>query len=104
MTPAQMNYPIYDKELLTIVACFKKWRVYLEGSSHKVTVLTDHKNLEYFTTTKVLKRQQARWSEFLALFDFNISYTTGTTNRKADMLSRNPEFAPSEIQNNQTLL
>lgn len=24
MTPAEMNYPIYDKELLAIVACFKE--------------------------------------------------------------------------------
>lgn len=95
MSSAEMNYPIYDKELLAIVACFKEWRVYLEGALHQITVLTDHKNLEYFTTTKTLNRRQARWSEFLSSFDFKIVYTSGVSNRKADMLSRNPSFAPS---------
>ena len=30
-TAAELNYPIYDKELLAVVAAFKQWRVYLEG-------------------------------------------------------------------------
>jgi hypothetical protein len=51
---AEINYEIHDKELLTIVDSFKAWRRYLEGSLHIVQVFTDHKNLEYFMTTKVL--------------------------------------------------
>ena len=31
--PAELNYPIYDKELLAIVAAFRQWRVYLEGAA-----------------------------------------------------------------------
>jgi hypothetical protein len=31
---AELNYDIYDKEFLTIVTVFQKWRVYLEGSKH----------------------------------------------------------------------
>jgi hypothetical protein len=61
-SPAEINYEIHDKELLTIVDCFKVWRRYLEGSLHMVQVFTDHKNLEYFMTTKVLNRRQARWA------------------------------------------
>jgi len=32
------------------------WRHYLEGASHTVEILTDHKNLEYFMTAKKLNR------------------------------------------------
>ena len=31
-TAAELNYPIYDKELLAVVAGFKQWRVYVEGA------------------------------------------------------------------------
>jgi hypothetical protein len=56
-SPAEINYKIHDKELLIIVDCFKAWRRYLEGSHHMVQVFMDHKNLEYFMTTKVLNRK-----------------------------------------------
>ena len=50
--PAELNYPIYDKELLAVVEAFKQWRVYLEGTATPVQVYTDHKNLEYFSTAR----------------------------------------------------
>jgi hypothetical protein len=34
MLLAELNYDIYDKELLAIVAAFQKWQVYLEGSKY----------------------------------------------------------------------
>ena len=54
LAPAEMNYEIYDKELLAIFGAFKQWRNYLEGAVHTTLVLSDHKNLEYFATTKQL--------------------------------------------------
>ena len=60
--PAEINYEIHDKELLAIVDAFKHWRRYCQGATHQVQVLSDHHNLEYFTTTKVLNRWQARWA------------------------------------------
>jgi len=56
----ELNYDVHDKELLAIFEAFKMWRHYLEGSTLPIDVVTDHKNLEYFSTTKVLTRQQAR--------------------------------------------
>jgi hypothetical protein len=53
-SPTEINYEIHDKELLAIVDYFKTWRRYLEESLHIVQVFTDHINLEYFMTTKVL--------------------------------------------------
>ena len=59
MSQAEQNYDIYDKELLAVVNTLKHWRVYTESSS-ELTILTDHKNLTMFMTTKKLNRQQVR--------------------------------------------
>src|SRR5438477_11520946 len=53
-SPAECNYKIYDKELIVIVRCFEKWRAELEGSPYTIKVLSDHKNLKYFISTKLL--------------------------------------------------
>jgi len=72
--PVEINYEIHDKELLAIVDAFKHWRRYCEGATHQVQVYSDHQNLEYFTTTKVLNRRQARWAQELDGIDFRIYY------------------------------
>ena len=86
MTQAEQNYDIHNKELLVVVNTLKHWRVYAESSS-ELTVLTDHKNLTMFTTTKKLNRQQVRWAELLGQHKFKILYTPGQDNRRADTLS-----------------
>ena len=50
----KLNYDIYDKELLVIFEAFKIWWHYLKGSASLIDVVMDHKNLEYFSTTKIL--------------------------------------------------
>jgi len=56
----ELNYNVHDKELLAIFKAFKIWRHYLEGSASPIDIVMDHKNLEYFLTTKILTRRQAR--------------------------------------------
>jgi hypothetical protein len=85
---AEMNYQIYDKELLAIVCAFQHWRHYLEFSVSVTIVLTDHRNLEYFKTTRNLSRRQVRWSEILSDYNFVIKYRPGSQNAAADSLSR----------------
>ena len=85
---AELNYDIHDKEMVVIVDCLKEWRHFLQGSPHRVVVYTDHRNLEYFNSTKSLNPRQARWAEVLSSFDFVISYRPGDKNGKADALSR----------------
>ncbi len=55
---AKLNYDTHDKELLAIFKAFKYWRHYLKGSTDSIDVVTDHKNLEYFSTTKILIQRQ----------------------------------------------
>jgi len=95
-TPAECNYEIYDKELMAVVRAFEHWRPELEGSVHPIDVVTDHKNLEYFTTTKLLSRRQARWAEFLSRFDFQIRYRPGKQGAKPDALTRRSRDLPIE--------
>ena len=96
LQPAEMNYEIYDKEMLAIVEAFKEWRAYLEGAQHQITVMTDHKNLEYFLTTKTLNRRQSHWSELLGNYDFVVKYSPGKANGKPDALSRRVDHSPKE--------
>ena len=76
MATTELNYDIYNKELLAIYEAFHQWRPYLEGACHTILVVTDHNNLQYFTMTKQLSHRQACWSEFLSSFDF-ITWTLG---------------------------
>jgi len=100
MSLAEQNYDIYDKELLSIILAFKDWQVYLEGSLHQTWVFSDHKNLEYFLTTKQLNRRQARWSEFLSAFDFEIHHQSSSLNGRADALSRRVDVTEGKNKEN----
>ena len=92
--PAECNYEIYDKELMAIVRAFEEWRPELKGSSEPINVISNHKNLEYFMSSKQLSRRQARWSEFLSRFNFKISYKPGPQ-CKADALTRRSQDLPA---------
>ena len=59
-------------------------------------VFINYKNLEYFTTTKVLNKRQAWWAEELAKYNFIIYYYTGALNMKADLLSYRANYASEE--------
>ena len=93
-TPPELNYDTHDKELLAIFEAFRVWRHYLEGSGIPVDVITDHKNLEYFSTTKVLTRRQARWSEYLSQFNLVIRFRPGKLGTKPDSLTRRWDVYP----------
>ena len=96
MSPAECNYEIYDKELLAIVRAFEEWRPECAGTpvESPIKILTDHKNLEHFMTSKQLNRRQARWAEFLSEFNFRIAYRPGAQGTKPDSLTRRSEGLP----------
>ena len=50
----ELNYDVHDKELLAIFEAFKVWQYYLEGPHLLVDVITNYKNLTYFSTTRIL--------------------------------------------------
>ena len=93
-TVAELNYDIHDKELLAIFEAFKIWRHYLEGLAYPIDIVIDHKNLEYFSTTKVLTRRQAQWSEYLSQFNLVIRFRPGRLGTKPDALTRRWDVYP----------
>ena len=82
--------------MMAIVAAFKEWEHLLMSVHDEITVFSDHNNLEYFNSTKVLNRRQHRssWAEFLQPFRFMVVYQEGSLNEKADTLSRRRDYCP----------
>ena len=49
LSGGELNYDTHDKELLATFEAFKTWRHDLESRHHRIDVIMDHKNLEYFS-------------------------------------------------------
>jgi len=95
MSSPESNYDIHDKELLTMVQAFHEWKRYTSGSPKMIRVLTDHKNLVTFMTTKELSEPQARWMQELSQYDFKIEFRSGKEGGKPDALRRREGDLPT---------
>jgi len=93
-TMVELNYNTHNKELLAIFEAFKIWRHYLEGLAYPIDVVMDHKNLEYFSITKVLTLRQAQWSKYLSQFNLVIRFCSGHLSTKLDALTRRWDIYP----------
>jgi hypothetical protein len=100
---AKQNYDIHDKKLLAIIAALKTWRIYIEEAS-KLIILTNHKNLLHFITTKELNKRQMRWFEKLEQYKFKILYTLRKENGRTDALSRRSDHMNTKKSFNQSIL
>ena len=95
--PAECNYEIHDKELLAIIKCPLEWEAELR-SVKSFTILTDHKNLEYFMKIQRLSERQIRWSLILARFpNMRIQFRPGSKADRPDALSRREQDMPNDI-------
>ena len=92
MTDAELNYDIYNKELLSIMYALKEWHPYLLDTCKTFEIWTDHKNLLYFRKAQDLNSQQACWYLKLQDFDYTLHHIPGTLNSKANTLSRLPWY------------
>ena len=54
LSNTERNYEIHDKEMLVVIRCLEAWRHFLERTTVKFEIWTDHKNLEYFIKTQKL--------------------------------------------------
>ena len=92
LSNTERNYEIHDKEMLAVVRCLEAWRHFLEGTTIKFEIWTDHKNLEYFMKAQNLNKRQAIWALYLSRFDFTLKYVLGSKMGKANSLSRRPDW------------
>ena len=96
-TPTKYNYEIYNKELLAIIRCLETWDAELR-SVGEFTIITDHKNLEYFTQKKRLNERQMRWSQELSRFNFKLAFRPGINAPVPDALSRREQDLPTNAE------
>ena len=59
-------------------------------------MVMDHKNLVYFSTTKLLTHHQVRWSEFLCQFNLTIRFCPSHLGTKPNALTRQWDIYPKE--------
>jgi hypothetical protein len=56
MSPEERNYPVADKEMLSVIRSLEQWRHYLEGAHHEFEIWNDHANLQWFMKHQDLNR------------------------------------------------
>jgi reverse transcriptase-like protein len=105
LTAPECNYNIYDCKLLSIIYAVKAFRYLLLGTKHKFLIRSDHNNLKYFRSAKQITLHQARWTEFLQDYDFELKHFPGKLNMIADLLSRRQDLEEGvKINENVTVL
>nr|GEZ68381.1 reverse transcriptase domain-containing protein [Tanacetum cinerariifolium] len=92
MNNAKTNYTTTEKEMLSVVYAFKKFRSYLIMNNS--IVHTDHSALKYLFAKKDAKARLLRWVLLLQEFDFQVLDTKRAENLAADHLA--PWFADFE--------
>ena len=84
LNKTEMNYTIYDKELLNIITAFEVWKHHLEGIRFPI--------------------QQIVWCMYLSKFDFRIAYRHGAKGGKPDALSRKPGYKLASLSDLNTII
>ena len=100
INPTEKNYEIYNKEILVVIKYLEVWRHYLEGTKVQFEIQIDYKNLQYFMSSQKLNYRQVRQILYLSRFDFVLKYIPGKSMRKADRLSRRPDWQEGVENNN----
>ena len=87
---SEFKWPTRDKEAKAILDAIEHWTYYLKG--RYFIVETDHNSLQYLRTQRDILPRQERLLDVLADYDFKIAYVKGSSNGRADGLSRLPQL------------
>jgi hypothetical protein len=85
---AKIIYCVTRRELLAIIQSVKHFHHYLYGI--RFLVRTDHSALNWLLHFKNPEGQIARWLEFLATYDMEVSHRPAKQHGHADAMSRRP--------------
>ena len=93
LNDAEKNYAQLEKEGLALVFGVKKFYSYLFG--HAFTLITDHKPLlgllsECRSTSPQASARVKRWSLYLSMFEYTLTFRNTSAHANADALSRLP--------------
>jgi transposase InsO family protein len=90
LSGAELNYPVHEKELLAIKNALREWDHYINGK--RTVILTDHKSLQYLTSSRNQSKRLARWVDEFQQYDLDIRYRKGSEAIVPDAISRRPDF------------
>ena len=92
LNSAQVNYSVFDRELLAMYLSLRHFRYFLEGRAF--TLFTDHKPLVSAVTSpmKQATARQLRRLSYVAQLTADVRYISGENNVVADCLSRPPDL------------
>ena len=99
LSPAESNYPIYNKEMLAIIRAIEEWRGKLRSIKEPFIVLIDYKNLQHFIIAKQLTKRQVYWSLILSQFRFQLKFQAGRKAERPDTLSCRHQDMPQKGDN-----
>ena len=88
MSPEEHNYPITDKEMLSVIHSLEMEYHYLEGAKQEFEVWNDHLNLQWFMKQQDLNQHEAYWAQYLSRFNFLWLHKLGASMAKANALSQ----------------
>ena len=54
LIPVEINYDVHNKEMLGVIKSLKEFHPWLSGTVLPISVITNHKNLEYFMSSQQL--------------------------------------------------
>jgi transposase InsO family protein len=91
LSPAEINYPVHEKELLAIKYALQSWRIYIDNGSTTV-IYTDHESLKYLATMRNPTKRLARWIEEFGEYNLSIQYRKGSEAVVPDAISRRPDL------------
>jgi transposase InsO family protein len=87
LTANQRNYSATELECWGLIACTRKWRVYIDAAV-EVVLVTDHNPLVWLRDQRDPRGKFARWIMELEELNYRIEYRRGRENEAADCLSR----------------
>jgi len=87
LTPTQQRYPVYKKELWSLVYALRKFHTYLYMRTDNI-IYTDHKPLIHILSQSTLSVALQQWLDVILNYNITIKYRPGILHIVPDALSR----------------
>ena len=88
LSETEERYHITDRECLSVVLAFRRFRKYLHGSKFPVTVISDNKALSSIGRAPDPHGRLARYAMEMSEIDHHVAHRPGPLNFLPDMLTR----------------
>ncbi|KAI1007237.1 hypothetical protein K3495_g981 [Podosphaera aphanis] len=84
--------------MLAIAECLKERQAELKSVARPFKILTDHRNLSYFTSKRLLNERQVRYNDVLQQSNFELKWRSGKSSERPDALFRRQQDKPIGLE------